>query len=131
MTEKPILQQPQNIVQPRTTLKVPVPESSRPHDKFMPVPNCIIPQTRSRDDSNSRTIKRKTIQDIRREIPAYTDPIYRPPPKPAEIPLQEMDLDTDVNMDFEENFPYQEGVISETYQRLNRSYFQGPPELDS
>ena len=24
-----------------------------------------------------------------RDIPAYSDPIYRPPPKPAEIPLQE------------------------------------------
>ena len=28
-----------------------------------------------------------------------------------------MDLDTDINMDFEENSPYQEAVISEMYQR--------------
>ena len=42
-----------------------------------------------------------------------------------------MDLDTDSNMDFEENSPYQEGVILEMYQRQNRSYFQEPPELDS
>ena len=66
----------------------------------------VITQTRSRDDSNSRTIKRKTIQDISREISAYADPIYRPPPKPTEIPLQEiprklMDLGTDINMEFE------------------------------
>ena len=33
-------------------------------------------------------------------------------------------------MDFEENSPYQEGVISEMYQRCNRSYFQEPPELE-
>ena len=64
------------------------------------------------------------------------DPIYRPPPKPAAIPLQEIpriltDLDTDINTDFKENSPYQEGLISETYQRPNRSYFQEPPELDS
>ena len=96
----------------------------------------MIPKTRSGDDSNSRTVKRKTIQHISREIPAYTDPIYRPPPKPSEIPLQEiprklMDLDTGINMDFAENASYQEGVISETYQRLNRSYFQEPPELES
>ena len=63
-------------------------------------------------------------------------PIYRPPPKLAEIPIQEiprklMDLDLDINMDIEENSPYQEGVIPETYQRLNRSYFKEPPELDS
>ena len=34
-------------------------------------------------------------------------------------------------MDFEEKFPYRECVISETYQRPDRSYFQEPPELDS
>ena len=65
------------------------------------------------------------MQDVRREIPAYADPIYRPPPKPTEMPLQVtprklMDSDSnileqDINMDVEENSPYQEGVISETY----------------
>ena len=105
-------------MQPKTASKVSVPEISTPHD--IPVPNCVIQQTTSRDDSNSRTIKTKAIQDISREIPAYTDPIYRPPPEPAEIPLQEIprkliDLDTDINTDFEEKSPYQEGVISETF----------------
>ena len=32
-------------------------------------------------------------------------------------------------MDFEEISPYLEGVISETYQRPDKSYFQEPPEL--
>ena len=36
-----------------------------------------------------------------------------------------------INMDFKENSPYQEGIRSETYQTPDRSYFQGPPELDS
>ena len=121
---------------PKTALKVSVLESSRLHDKFIPLPDYVIPQTRSRDDPESRSIKRKSIQDISREIQTYTDPIYRPPSKPAEIPLQEiprklMDLDNDINMDFKENSPYQEGVISETYQRPSRSNFWEPPELDS
>ena len=34
-------------------------------------------------------------------------------------------------MDFEENSPYQKGVIAEMYQRADRSYFQEPPELES
>ena len=64
------------------------------------------------------------------------DPIYRPPPKPSEIPLQEIprkhtDLDTGINMDFEENSPYQEGVISEAYKRPDRSSFQEPLEWES
>ena len=91
---------------------------------------------RSGDNSSSRMVKRKTIQDISREIPMYPDPIYRPPPKPSEIPLQEVprnlsDLDTDINMYFKENSPYQEGVISETYQWPVKSYFQEPQEVDS
>ena len=42
-----------------------------------------------------------------------------------------MDFNTDINMDFKEKSPYQEGVISETYQRSSMSYLQEPPELDS
>ena len=38
-------------------------------------------------------------------------------------------LEQDINIDFEENSPYQEGVISEMYQRPDRSYFQEPPEF--
>ena len=71
------------------------------------------------------------MQDTRREIPAYVDPIYRPPPNPTKIPLQvipgkivDIDaLEQDINMDFEENYPYQEGVILEMYQRPDKSHF--------
>ena len=38
-------------------------------------------------------------------------------------------MEQDINMDFEENSPYQEGVISEIYQKPDKSYFQEPPEL--
>ena len=69
-------------------------------------------------------------------IPMYPDPIYRPPPKPTEIPIQEVprnlsDLDQEINTDFEENSPSQEGVIFKTYQRPDKSYFPEPKELDS
>ena len=125
IAEGPILQQPKNIIQPEAASKISAPESSQLYDKVIPVPDYIIPQRGSGDDSTSRAIKRKTIQDTSREIPAYADPIYRPSPKLTEIPLQEiprklMDLDT-----------YQEGVISAMYQRPDRSYFQEPPEFKS
>ena len=35
----------------------------------------------------------------------------------------------DRNIDFEENSPYQEGIISETYERPDKSYIQEPMEL--
>ena len=73
------------------------------------------------------------MKDIKREKPAYADPIYRPPPKSNEIPTQIIhrkisDLDTDsleqdINIDVEENSPHQQGVISKIYQRLDKSYF--------
>ena len=34
-------------------------------------------------------------------------------------------------MEFEENSPYQEGIISETNQRPDKSYFQEPRELEN
>ena len=76
------------------------------------------------------------MQDISRELPKYPDPIYRPPPKPTEIPIQDVPrnlsvLYPEINMDFRENSPFQEGVISEMYQRPDKSYFQEPQELDS
>ena len=130
LTKKPI-PYTQKIEQPKITLKVPIPECSSIHDKIIPIPDYTIPQTRSADDSSFRMVKRKTIQDISRKIPMYPVPIYRPPPQPTEIPLHKIprgfsDLDMDINTDFEENSPYQVGVISETYQRLDRSYFQEP-----
>ena len=95
-------------------MKVPIPESSGIHTKIIPIPDSTIPQTRSSDDSCSRLVKIKTIQDISREIPRYPDPIYRPPPKPTEIPLQEVpknfsDFDPEINMDIKKNSTYSRG----------------------
>ena len=77
------------------------------------------------------THRRPPIKDI----PFYPDPTYRPPPKPVEIPTQKvsqsLDNNPEINMDFEENSPFQEGVISEIYQRPDKSFFQEPRELQS
>ena len=76
---------------------------------------------------------------LERKKPAYADPIYRSPPKPTEIPMhlipkKALDLDInsleqDIDIYFEENSPHQEGIISEAYQRPDKSYFQEPPKL--
>ena len=70
VTEKPV-EQPQ----------IPVPKTSRIQDKIVPVPDYATPHIRSRDESGSRRVNRKSIQDINRELHAYPDPTYRPPPK--------------------------------------------------
>ena len=63
----------------------------------------------------------------------YPDPIYRPP-QTNSIPIPEVTrsllvFDPEINTDCKENSPFQEGVISETYQRPDKSYFQEPQEL--
>ena len=44
---------------------------------------------------------------------------------------QSTNINRDINLDFEENSPFQEGVISEAYQRPNKSFFQEPQELNN
>ena len=39
-------------------------------------------------------------------------------------------INPDINLDFGENSPCQEGVISEIFQRLDKSFFQDPKELN-
>ena len=135
--ERPPLQHSQS----KTRVKISVPEnsitkSSKHHDKVSTVSDYTITQTMSECDSISGTI-RKDMQDTRKKIPSYADPIYRPSLKPTKIPLQviprkitDIDiLEHDINMDLEENSPHQEGVISEIYQRPDKSHSQEPPEL--
>ena len=40
-------------------------------------------------------------------------------------------INADINLDFEENSPFQEGVISEMSQRPDKSFFQNPKELNN
>ena len=66
--------------------------------------------------------------------PKYPNQITKPPPKPSEKVSQEdkqidLELDLEINTDFEENSPYQEGIISEIYQRPDKSQIVDPPEL--
>ena len=64
--------------------------------------------------------------------------VYRWPPKPIrhDTSIQGSqsspdieDINPNINFDFEENSPFQEGVISETFQTLDKSFFQEPKEL--
>ena len=38
-------------------------------------------------------------------------------------------INPDINLDFKENLPFQEGVISKTFQRPDKSSFQDPKDL--
>ena len=70
-----------------------------------------------------------------RPSPPYYDPYARPPPKPPDIidPLDSqkdlLENDLDRKVEIEENSPFQEGIISEIYERPDTSCMQEPQEL--
>ena len=71
------------------------------------------------------------------DVSFHPGPTCRPPPKPiiSNMPRNQEssqsspsteNINPDINLDFEENSPFQEGIISEAYQRLDKSFFQEP-----
>ena len=89
--------------QPKVISKVPIPEISTICDKI--IPDYAIPHLSSGDNSSSKMVKSKTIQDVSRKIPTYPDLVYRPLPKPVKLPISEVprsisDFDPEINMDF-------------------------------
>ena len=75
------------------------------------------------------------------DVPFHPGLTYRPPSKPirsnvsrSQVSSQSSpsteSISSDINLDFEENSPFQEGIISEAYQRPDNSFFQEPQELN-
>ena len=70
-----------------------------------------------------------------RPSPPYHDLYYRPPPRPPDVTnvidnwKDLLDNDLDRKVDIEENSPFQESIISKTYERPDTSYVQEPYEL--
>ena len=71
------------------------------------------------------------------DVPFHPGPTNRPPPKPitsnmsrhqesSQSSPSSENISSDINLHFEENSPFQEGVISEAYQRPNKPFFQEP-----
>ena len=68
------------------------------------------------------------------KVPIYPNQITQHPTKPPDRVIQDdrqidVELDLGINKDFEENSPYQEGIISEIYQRPDKSQLMDPSEL--
>ena len=111
---EPIVQSQENV-QPQHHIPIPLPQHQ------LVDPTCII-----------HPIGPK-IQH--RPSPPYHDPYARPPPRPPDITnsidswKDLLDTDLDRNVDIEENSPFQEGIISETYERPDKSYIQEPYKL--
>ena len=73
------------------------------------------------------------------DVPFHPGPVHRPPPKPIKQDMSYPqssqsstnieNINPNINFDFEENIPFQEGIMSKTFQRPDKSFFQEPKEL--
>ena len=69
------------------------------------------------------------LENPRSEVlPPYLLPQNRPPSKPPDQLIKKQDA-SDMKKDIEENLLFQENIISEIYEKPDKSYFQEPIEL--
>ena len=62
------------------------------------------------------------------DVPLNPDPFHKP--SSLQQNTNKMNQNTNINLDFVENSPFQEGIISETIQRPDKSFFQNPKALE-
>ena len=73
------------------------------------------------------------------DVPFHPGPVYRPLSKPikqdmlypqsSQSSTSIADINPNINFDFEQNSPFQKGIMSKTFQRLDKSFFKEPKEL--
>ena len=80
--------------------------------------------------NGTELISPKPITEISKSemVPLYLVPQNRPLPKPPDQLPKRQEVDSS-KTEIEENLPFQESIISEIYERPDKSYFQEPVEL--
>ena len=92
--------------------------------------------THSINNTNGKLSKRDPLIP---DVPFHPGPVYKPPPEPIKQNVSypkssqgSTNIDNiNPNFYFKENCPFQEGIMSETFQRLDKSFFQEPKELSN
>ena len=80
-------------------------------------------------DETESKIPKSIMEFLRSEmLPLYLVPQARPPPKPLDKPLKKQEVES-LKIKIEQNSPFQKSIISEVYERPDKSYFQEPIEL--
>ena len=91
----------------------------------------VEPKESNFDTQDIMTMPRQEID----QIPPDIHPINRPPPRPPDLDDVNdrknitPELIMDPNIDFKENSPHQECIISETYESPDQSYIREPHKL--
>ena len=63
------------------------------------------------------------------DVPLLPYPLHKPLQKKQNV-VSPNDQNTEINLDIEENSPFQEGIISELIQRPDKSFFENPKNFE-
>ena len=100
-----------------------IPKVPKTQDKVMTVPNfTMTPKDSIGYTGNSSTVLWLTERQYRIElvqIPIYQDPGYEAPPKGEKLSIPKFQenywyINPKLTMDFKDNSPFQEGIVSDT-----------------
>ena len=84
-------------------------------------------KTNSRQGTNSAHDKSiNNNNPFALDVPLHPDPLHKPS---TQQNTNKISYNPNINLDFEENSPFQEGIMSKTFQRPDKSFFQKPKEL--
>ena len=93
-------------------------------------------KTSSIHTTNNSNVRMVNNNPLMPDVPFHLDPLLTPPKQPIKQNMMHsqnlqdvQDINPNINFDFEENSPFQEGIMSETFQRLDKSFFQDPKEI--
>ena len=105
---------------------------NQPSDVTQEIPGrtkIVTRKTNSTHNTNSvsdRLINNNNL--FMPDVPLHPDLLLRAPKQPF-IKQNPQEINLNINFDIEENSSFQEGVMLETFQRPDKSFFQNPKEL--
>ena len=76
-------------------------------------------KTKSAQGTNSTCNRSINNNPFAPDVPLHPDPLLKPS---TQQNTNKISYNPNINLDFEENSPFQEGIMSKTFQRLDKSF---------
>ena len=89
----------------------------------------VTGKTNSIHSTNSASDRLINNNPFMPDVPFHLDLLLQTP-KQQPIKQNIQEINPKINFDFEENSPFQEGIMLETFQRLDKSFFSKPKRIE-
>ena len=104
---------------------------NQPSDVTQEIPGrtkIVTGKTNKIHSTNSSSDRLINNNPFRPDVPLHPDLLLRTP-KQQTIKQNAQEINPKINFDFEENSPFQEGIMLETFQRPDKSFFSKPKRV--